>query len=289
MSVRLQLQTLDDRSLPSVAPAVLVNLEWLDTATQTYLQECGLSFVTDWGSVIAGAVDDMDQLPLPDAPGRGYEVLLDGNTLTEKPLRSSHVSGGVSEFFSDSPALADNQNQRPPIDWSNGKKIKENVKPWGTGPAGTVYEIVIGKDKSGKDIIIKYWLPNPSEGKIYWCHGFTFGGNPDKGTPPSVFSGDDVAKVLEVYYKKVADPTKIQNGDVGTFTSPGGIDHSFIIKKIVLKEGKIDWDKSIVETKNGMQPLREMSLQEVYDLYLEIAKRNFGPRTTISLDVFTRK
>ncbi len=66
------------------------------------------------------------------------------------------------------------------------------MKPWrGSDLKGTVYAIVIGTDIGGKDIKITYWVPNADQGKIYWCHGLTFGGDPAIPCPASddLFSG----------------------------------------------------------------------------------------------------
>ncbi len=92
-----------------------------------------------------------------------------------------------------------------------------------------------------------------------------------------------------MFYKKVDDPKAIKNGDAIAFRSQGGVDHTFIIKKIVLKDGKIDMDKTKVLTKNGQQDLKEDTLQAVYDSYLALTKRALGDTATLNLFVYTRK
>ena len=92
-----------------------------------------------------------------------------------------------------------------------------------------------------------------------------------------------------MFYKQVDDPKAIKNGDAIALKDTRGVVHTFIIKEIVLKDGKIDMDKTKVLTKNGQQDLKEDTLQAVYDSYLALAKENYGDMATLNIFVYTRK
>ena len=92
-----------------------------------------------------------------------------------------------------------------------------------------------------------------------------------------------------MFYKQLDDPKSIKNGDVIAFKNSGGVIHTFIIKEIVLKDDKIDWDKTKVRTKNGQAELTEETLQKVYDECLKITKKDYGENATMNMCVYTRK
>jgi len=110
------------------------------------------------------------------------------------------------------------------------------------GPKGTDYKV-----KTLKGNEVRVWKGDKGE---TWCHGFTLGGS----SGYSVYSGPDVEKVLkDANYASSAVDASLKPGDIVTFS---GYQHSVKVKSVTLTaDGKLDWDKTQVETKNGQEPL----------------------------------
>jgi hypothetical protein len=103
------------------------------------------------------------------------------------------------------------------------------------------------------------------DGKMYFCHGLTFGGTEAPGGPVSPFSGRDVRVILGSHYRPVHPETAAEAGDILVWR---GLDddtpHSAILVVPVVAPGKSQLDySSQVRTKNGRLPEEVMSLERL--------------------------
>ena len=129
------------------------------------------------------------------------------------------------------------------VQWNPNVDTKKKVKPWGTGPDG---KILTAKTDAGTPIDI--WKPD--DGKTYWCHGFTFGGNTAAGGPYSMW-GRDVPTVLRDEGWGAQDSCASKLGDILVFTGTDPCTHSGVIRNAANSGGGVDEVTSMLDSKWG--------------------------------------
>jgi hypothetical protein len=97
-----------------------------------------------------------------------------------------------------------------------------------------------------------------------WCHGFSLGTYDRWGY--SVFSGpNDVGRVLIDEYSLVT-PALARAGDIIAWRGGRDFSHTAILRSIALVRGSVDLTRSLMDSKNGTEPIaRNVSISSVTD------------------------
>jgi hypothetical protein len=153
------------------------------------------------------------------------------------------------------------------VRWNPNVDTGKKVKPWGTGPDG---RILTASTDAGTPLSI--WKPD--DGRTYWCHGFTFGGNTATGGPYS-FWGSDVPTVLSDEGWKSQDACASKPGDILVFTGGNPITHSGIITSAVNSSGGVDEDGGMLNSKwgEGAQNTSSVLANSDYGQYQSYSKK----------------
>jgi Domain of unknown function (DUF4157) len=102
------------------------------------------------------------------------------------------------------------------------------------------------------------------EADKYWCHGNSLRTYHHWGY--SVYSGDPLRHVLLDEYVRI-NPNTARWGDIVVWEPSWG--HScMIIDPVLNSDGQLDYDRTMVSTKNGRMPLTSMTLSNVIALYM---------------------
>jgi Domain of unknown function (DUF4157) len=141
-----------------------------------------------------------------------------------------------------------------------GKELRRNVAPWGAGgPTGIDHEVAtdVGTTVTGWQAYspYKYELQ-------YWCHGHSTNSFYDYSY--SVYSGTSFAKVIVDEWTNIP-PAQAAAGDIAVWTA--SFDHSARFTRPVIENGQLSADKSMLSTKNGQNPLAQMSLSAIAGVY----------------------
>jgi len=182
---------------------------------------------------------------LPAYPTRGFNLY---EYTDSNPINSVDPSGNIK--------------------WFTAKRVsKEKVYPWKKqgrktyGPVGDNYEV---KTDAGNSIIV--WKPhrNQAEHHRYWCHGLTFGGKRAPGGPFSPYTGPSVQQIIKDEWDELWCCNIAKKGDIIVWS---GTRHSAILTKVAVKGSKIDENNSRLDTKNGMEPEKKLSLKQINATY----------------------
>jgi hypothetical protein len=129
---------------------------------------------------------------------------------------------------------------------------------------GKMYEVELTTGET-----IHVWRSD--DGQQYFCHGLTFGGTVAPGGAISPYTGKPVQTILEEYYQMIPEE-QARGGDIlvwrgiASETTP----HSAILTDPILVQGKSYLaDSTKLQTKNGLSPEMNMTLEELIDIYGE--------------------
>jgi hypothetical protein len=129
---------------------------------------------------------------------------------------------------------------------------------------GKMYRIELTSGKT-----IEVWQSD--EGGQYFCHGLTFGGKEAPGGPISPYTGKPVETILQEHYRMIPD-AQAHAGDILVWhgVAPETTPHSAILTDPILAEGKSYLDLTArLQTKNGLSPETNMTLEEIIAIYGE--------------------
>ena len=168
------------------------------------------------------------------------------------------------------------QGTLPPIDWTKGVMEKKGSRPYGpSGPSGNFVDYTLGHDVTGQPITIKLFSP-AAPWKPEWqynCHGLTFAGG---GGMIEDNANQDVRKILEKYYISVP-VDQLKPGDILVWRAKapskvaGQNIHSATIVTLILEADRLGTSiitpVTIVRTKNGLEPVRDMDFSDVDAMY----------------------
>jgi hypothetical protein len=114
-------------------------------------------------------------------------------------------------------------------------------------------------------------------GRVFFCHGLTFGGRDAPGGAISPYTGVNVEAILRDYYERIAE-SQSTRGDIVVWKglAPETTPHSAILADVLLS-GEVLHPATVLQTKNGMDPEEAWTLKELFDQYGE------------SFNVFRRK
>lgn len=136
-----------------------------------------------------------------------------------------------------------------------------NVHPWqGQPPVGNDYRL---ETDGGSPVTAWVAYAGFPEAERYWCHGFSLGTYARWGY--SVWSGGPMARVIADEYTRVA-PADTRAGDLAVWeTMPDGnvFGHSARFTQPVVSGGALDDARSMLDSKNGRQPLASQSLAQL--------------------------
>lgn len=194
-----------------------------------------------------------------------------------------------SPFLQVPNARKPNPNQgQAPIDWSKGVIVTKETKPWGAnpadGPTGSELRINIGNDANGNPVFIRAFdafEPYRADWQ-YNCHGYSFAGS-------AVFILDSISvrKIIDKFYRAIPQ-SNAQSGDIIViYDALNGAMHSFVIVTPVFKtDGTLDRDRTIVSSKNGLDPLQQnVTFASIWDPY---SNPNLFQNPGVGYVVYTR-
>jgi hypothetical protein len=111
-----------------------------------------------------------------------------------------------------------------------------------------------------------------ADGTGYFCHGLTFGGKDAPGGPISPFTGTPVETILAGHYQLLREEATAAAGDILVWVGldPETTPHSAILIQPIVTEGTtyLD-DRTLLRSKNGMQPEADLTLFKLIERYGE--------------------
>jgi hypothetical protein len=147
---------------------------------------------------------------------------------------------------------------------SPGNVTATNVHPWpNQPPVGDNYRL---ETDAGTPLAAWVAYGNQPEADRYWCHGHSLGTFASWGY--SVYSGSSMGNVIHDEYQRVPDD-QARAGDLAVWvTMPDGrgFGHSARITRPVLAGSSLDPAQTQLSSKNGRNPLANMTLQQVIDV-----------------------
>jgi hypothetical protein len=134
-----------------------------------------------------------------------------------------------------------------------------NVHPWsGDPPVGD--DLNVRTDGgSTVDAWVAYGGPVSDR---YWCHGHTLG--TFHQSLYSVYSRGPMQRAVTDEYHSIS-PGIVQTGDIAVWLP--NYDHSCVFQNVVRSGSSLDFNLTIMSTKNGRRPLRNLSLADVNTEY----------------------
>jgi hypothetical protein len=149
--------------------------------------------------------------------------------------------------------------------WDTLKEIGPHELHYQGKPVpGKVYEMEL---TSGKSILV--W--RSEDGQQYFCHGLTFGAREAPGGAISPYTGKPVETILEEYYQMNPEG-QARAGDILVWrgVAPETTPHSAILTDPILAQGKSYLaDSTRLQTKNGLSPETNVTLEELIAIYGE--------------------
>lgn len=134
----------------------------------------------------------------------------------------------------------------------------------GRSVTGTMYEVSL---MSGR--VVSVW--RSVDGNQFFCHGLTFGGKEASGGIASPYTGWPIETILADYYDMIAE-SAANLGDVVVWrgNAPETTPHSAILTHVVVGTAdRLLAYSARLQTKNGLMPEANMSLDELVALYGE--------------------
>jgi hypothetical protein len=135
------------------------------------------------------------------------------------------------------------------IKW-NTAKLENPRKVWAPWPGRPIWFVAYTVQTDAEKEIEVY---KPVDNKSYWCHGFTFGGSSAAGGPYSI-DGSYVTRVLVEDGWKSTRCCLATKEDIVVFVANNKISHSGKISAIVVTDGVLDENKSMIDSKWGPDP-----------------------------------
>jgi hypothetical protein len=129
---------------------------------------------------------------------------------------------------------------------------------------GMTCEITLSSDRT-----ITVW--RAGDGKQYFCHGLTFGGKEAPGGVLSPYTGIPVETILEEHYQMIPE-ADAQPGDILVWRGPAPetTPHSAILTDPIVRAGERNLAyETRLQTKNGLSPETNMTLEKVIGIYGE--------------------
>ena len=153
--------------------------------------------------------------------------------------------------------------------WQTLQELGPETLPYRIPVLGTRCEIAL---RSGERIHV--W--RAGDGREFFCHGLTFGGNLAPGGAISPFGGPPVEAILREFYDLVPNEGDAEAGDIlvwrGMPGSPEGTTpHSATLTAVGWSRGlnRLDGRATLLQTKNGLLPEANLTLDELFVLYGE--------------------
>jgi len=141
-----------------------------------------------------------------------------------------------------------------------GRITRHNVYPWGQGgPMGVEYEVSTdaGSTVTGWQAGMVY-----KDEWRYWCHGHSL--NSYNRYDYSIWSGTPMRTVISDEWNNVP-PDQTRADDIAVWTAR--FDHSARFTNPVIENGQLVPDRSELSTKNGQNPLTQMTLSAIAGIY----------------------
>src|SRR5687768_17101732 len=112
------------------------------------------------------------------------------------------------------------------------KDVGPHTLPYREPVHGTIFEVEL---TSGA----KVHVFRADDGRMYFCHGLTFGGKDAPGGLVSAFSGGDVRTILDNHYRPVLPESAAVPGDILVWEeSDGNTPHSAVLTDPVVAPGR---------------------------------------------------
>ena len=134
-----------------------------------------------------------------------------------------------------------------------------NVHPWsGDPPVGDDLNV-----RTDGGSVVDAWVAygGPVSDR-YWCHGHTLG--TFNQSLYSVYSRGPMQRAVNDEYHSIS-PGIVQTGDIAVWLP--NYDHSCVFQNVVRNGSSLDYNLTIMSTKNGRRPLRNLSLTDVNTEY----------------------